>query len=498
MLTAHISLVYTLGGSLMICISVAPTSRQLAKVDLFNASRHCDLIELCLDHLAKEPDIAEMIDGIDKPILISCRRPEDGGHYAGTEEQRQGLLRKAIIAGPAYIELELDIANKIPRFGQVKRVVSYTCLDHALGNIDSVFEKAKDAKADVVKFTWPTPDLESAWPLLAAVTKKRELPVVGLGIERAGLTFSMLGRKYGSPWVYAALEQGMEAHAGLATVWELNDLYGLAEIDQQTKFIAVVGMGDTEQGIVRALNNGFRAAELNVRCLPVQLSKGDKLEKMLEILKINGLIITPQAGVYLGGMASKLEEVARNSGYVDLLLRQKDSWQGYNTLWRCCLKVLERSLGTNSTDVRPLDRRNVLLIGSDAMTTALAHGVQLRKGVLSIASPNDEDAQQMAQMFKVRHVPWSNLYNTISDVTIVTDGRIKIGPENSNISVSYLRPPMTVMDIGNIPEESAMIEEGRARGCNVVSSAEVFSEQIGGYFKTITGKEMPASATTDE
>ncbi len=290
----------------------------------------------------------------------------------------------------------------------------------------------------------------------------------------------------------------MEAHPGQATVWELNDLYGLQEINKQTQFIAVIGMGDSEQEIVRALNNGFRTANLNVRCLPVQLSKGDKIEKMLDILKINGLIITKQAGVYLGGMASKLEEVARNSGYVDVLLKQNDGWAGYNTLWRCCLKVLERTIGKSSSDERPLDRRNVLLIGSDAMTTALAHGVQLRKGVLSIASPNDEDAQQMSQMFKVRHVPWSNLYNTISDVTVVTDSKIRVGSENSNISVSYLRPSMTVMDIGSIPNDSALINEARARGCNVASSADIFKEQIAGYFKTITGKEMPTSTDSAE
>ena len=482
----------------MICISVTPTSRQLAKVDLLNASRHGDLIEVCLDHLAKEPDIGDMIGGIGKPILISCRRPEDGGEWKGTEDQRMQLLRQAIIAGPEYIELDLDIANKIPRFGDVKRVVSYTCMDHALGNVDSVFERAKEAKADIVKFTWPTPNLGAAWPLLAAVTKKRDIPVVGLGTDRAGLTFSLLGQKYGSPWVYAALEQGMEAHPGQSTVWELNDTYSLSEINPQTRFIGVIGMGDVEQSIVRCLNAGFRAMELNVRCLPIQLASVDKLEKMLEILKINGLIVTPQAGLYLGGLASKLEDVARNSGFVDLLLRKKDEWNGYNTLWRCCLKALEKTIGKNSTDEHPLDRRNVVLIGSDNMATALAYGIQARKGVLSIASPNDEDAQQTAQMFKVRHVPWSNIYNTMCDVVVVTDPDVKVGPENTQLSVSYLRPGMTVMDIGNLPGDTKLLDEARDRSCPVVEPSDVFTEQVAGYFKSITGKEMPPEALPSE
>ena len=35
----------------MICISVTPESRQLAKVDIYNAANQCDIVEVCLDRL---------------------------------------------------------------------------------------------------------------------------------------------------------------------------------------------------------------------------------------------------------------------------------------------------------------------------------------------------------------------------------------------------------------------------------------------------------------
>src|SRR5215218_3704661 len=126
----------------MICISVTPESRKLAKVDLLNASRQCDLIELCLDHLVKEPDVGDMLDGVTKPVIVSCRRPHEGGKFQGTEEERQGLLRQAIIAGPAYIELDLDVAAKIPRFGKTKRIISFSSLDRPLENVDELITRA--------------------------------------------------------------------------------------------------------------------------------------------------------------------------------------------------------------------------------------------------------------------------------------------------------------------------------------------------------------------
>ena len=112
----------------MLCIAVAPESRRLGKVDLFNAAPQCDLIEFRLDRLGKEPDLKEMMEGINKPILISCRRKADGGAWDGTEEERLVQLRTAIITGPAYVELELDVANQIPRFGNTKRVVLFDTL----------------------------------------------------------------------------------------------------------------------------------------------------------------------------------------------------------------------------------------------------------------------------------------------------------------------------------------------------------------------------------
>ena len=65
----------------MICISVTPESRQLAKVDIYNAANQCDLVELCLDRLHKEPDVKDMISSSKKPVLVSCRQPEEGGQF---------------------------------------------------------------------------------------------------------------------------------------------------------------------------------------------------------------------------------------------------------------------------------------------------------------------------------------------------------------------------------------------------------------------------------
>jgi 3-dehydroquinate dehydratase/shikimate dehydrogenase len=478
----------------MICISVTPESRRLAKVDILNAARQCDLVEVCLDHLVKEPDVAEMLEGFDTPILVSCRRPEDGGKFKGTEEQRLGLLRQAIVAEPDYIELEFDIADKIPRYGNTKRVVSYTKLNEALGNVDSIYEEAVARKADVVKFTWKTDTIDEAWAMLAAINKKREQPVVGLGVGKSSRMLSILGLRYGAPWTYAALERGMEAHKDQATLFELDEVYDSSHINSKTRFVGLIGFGDREATSVRIFNSGFSQLDLPTRCLPIHLGRTDKVHQMLEVLKINALVVNPELGPKALVLADTVDSAARQGDCADLVFKQADGWHAYNIVWKNALRALEETLGKSSSDERPLDKRNIVVIGAGGLSQAIAYGIQRRQGVLSIAAPDDDEARQIAQMFGVRHIPFSSLYDRLFDVAILADSSLKGGSHRDELNPTIFRPGMTVMDVSRMPEETDLLGEARQRGCKVVEPKDVFIAQVSSQFQSMTGQELPAEA----
>lgn len=482
----------------MLCISVAPESRRLGKVDLFNAAPQCDLIEFRLDRLGKEPDLKEMMDGIKKPILISCRRKEDGGAWDGTEEERLVQLRTAIIAGPAYVELELDIADKVPRFGSVKRVVSHTDLQRPLKDLEPIIQEAATAKADVIKFVGPTPTLDAAWPLLATVTKKRQIPVVGMGLGRAGVMFSLLAHKYGAPWTYAALERGLEALPGQVTVSELDEIYRWRDIGPQTKFVAVAGFGPNETNTVRVLNSAFARHQLPIRCLPLEIGLSDKIHQMLDALHIGIIVANPQLSERALNLAEEVEESARKAQYADLVVKQADGWHAHNTSWKSVLRAVETALGAKTPEDRPLDRRNVFIIGAGGMARSIAFGVQKRNGLVSVAAADDNEARQFAQMTGARHVPIASMYDTLCDVVIITEaqavdsmtgvatgsaGGVKLNP-------AFLRPNMYVTDLSDPNDDTALMSEARTRGCKIIEPKSVFAEYLRSIFKAITGKEM--------
>src|SRR5260370_7533182 len=100
----------------MICVSIAQESRRLALADMLNAARQGDLLELRLDRFAKAADVAELLTAKPKPVIMTCRRSQDGGQWQGPEEERLALLRQLLISKADYVDIDLHIAHQTPPF----------------------------------------------------------------------------------------------------------------------------------------------------------------------------------------------------------------------------------------------------------------------------------------------------------------------------------------------------------------------------------------------
>src|SRR5579862_6389589 len=110
----------------MICVSIGRTRHKMVVLEhRALAQRGAQLVELRLDWLSNTPDLGFLLNERPTPVVVTCRRPEDQGRWRGSEEQRQALLRAAIVAGAEYVDIEEDIAPNIRRYGKTKRIISY-------------------------------------------------------------------------------------------------------------------------------------------------------------------------------------------------------------------------------------------------------------------------------------------------------------------------------------------------------------------------------------
>src|SRR3984893_9922544 len=229
----------------MICISINQESRRLALVDMLNAAPQCDLLEVRLDRFGKAPDFGDLLSARTKPVIMSCRRTRDGGFWEGSEEERLALLRQCIISKADYVEIELDVADQVRPFPPAQRVISYTNLQETPENIADIYREMQSKAPDVIKLTTLARTPEEAWPLVQIVARA-SVPTVVVGLGKPGIMLSVLGKKIGAPWTYAALERGMEAYPGQPTAQELREVYRYGDITKQTRLIGVTGFGERE------------------------------------------------------------------------------------------------------------------------------------------------------------------------------------------------------------------------------------------------------------
>ena len=67
------------------------------------AKKGAKLVELRLDYLHRDVSLQRLVSDRPCPVIVTCRRPQDGGKWKKSDQDRVTLLRSAIAAGVEYL-----------------------------------------------------------------------------------------------------------------------------------------------------------------------------------------------------------------------------------------------------------------------------------------------------------------------------------------------------------------------------------------------------------
>src|SRR5262245_63510497 len=166
----------------MICVTIG-RGRHASLAEEWKAAAEAgvELVELRLDCLRRDPDLKRILKDRLTPAVVTIRRGVDGGLWRGSEERRQQLLREAIALGVDYVDLEMDIATKIRRYGKTKRIVSYHNLKTTPVDLQDIAEQCEEMDPDVVKVATAASSLAEASRVMHLATTAKA-PTVEIAI----------------------------------------------------------------------------------------------------------------------------------------------------------------------------------------------------------------------------------------------------------------------------------------------------------------------------
>jgi 3-dehydroquinate dehydratase-1 len=195
-----------------------------------------DLVEVRFDYLKediKPHRVGLELEGLLDQCVFTLRHREEGGHFQGGEDARRALLLSLSRLEPAYLDLELAVAESAPGFlNELKGVGTRLILSwHDFKATPSEAELLRRAEAawrlgGVAKLVTTATSFEDNLRLLQLYRASRKHGLIAFCMGELGLPSRILAPLLGAPFTYARLE-GEGTAPGQPTVKELRRLYAL-------------------------------------------------------------------------------------------------------------------------------------------------------------------------------------------------------------------------------------------------------------------------------
>ena len=480
----------------MICVSIARgRHRHMIAEHRHLVQQGAKLVELRLDYINGEVNLRRLLADRPSPVVITCRRPHDGGKFAGTEEQRQMLLRSAIAEGVDYVDLEEDVAGLIPRFGKTKRIVSLHDYRKTPDNLEEIHARLASLDADIVKLATTannTHDNVRMLQLMAAA----KVPTVGICMGDIGTPSRILAGRFGAPFTFATFHHERTLAPGQLSYQQMTEIYHYDQIDRQTVIYGVIGdpIGHSLSPIIH--NAAFRKLGINAVYVPFRVPR-EHLNQFIDdapALGIKGLSVTiPHKEAVIKKLTESDATMSGIGAVNTLIFGDGGKITGYNTDQQAALDSLELALSDHRGRRESLEGRMALVLGAGGAAKAIGFGLKRMGAQVAIAGRTAARAQQLADALGCKTLEWANRYSVQPDLLVnCTPVGMHPNVDATPYDKHHLRPSMIVFDTVYNPENTLLVKEAQSQSCTVVTGVEMFVRQACLQFKLFTGQEAPA------
>ena len=278
----------------MICVSVGRGRHKMMMAEHKHlAEQGAELVELRLDYIRRPVNLKRLLADSPCPVVATCRRPEDGGKWMRSESDRVMLLRTAIADGADYVDLEMEIAEQIPRYKNTQRIISYHNFDETPSNLEDIHHQMTELDPDIIKIaTMANNPMDNVVAL--RLCRDSEIPTVAFCMGEMGVTSRLLCGKFGAPFTYATFSSDRKLAPGMLTFEEMRDYYKYDSITKDTRILGVIADPVAHSLSPVVHNSCLRKNGLDYLYLPFRVPR-EYLEQFVSVcheLDIHGLSVT--------------------------------------------------------------------------------------------------------------------------------------------------------------------------------------------------------------
>jgi 3-dehydroquinate dehydratase/shikimate dehydrogenase len=476
------------------------------------SSEGIQLVELRLDFLRQEPDMYRLIVNRPGAVVVTVRRKQDGGLWGDVESKRLSLLRSAVVASPEFVDLEVDVAGEVERFGETRRIISYHDFERTPDDLDKLYSDMESKDADIVKIAVTPKTVDDMFRLMEFVSQKNRVAkevgdklsgkgngvrVIGICMGELGKATRILAKRFGMPFTYSTFSAERIVSPGMLEYRELLDLYHYEATNDATSVYGIIAnpIGHSLSPLIH--NRSFIEQKINAVYVPFQIDTHDVhrfLERAAEF-GIRGLSVTIPHKVTVVDRLTKMEPAVDKIGACNTIVFKNGERLGYNTDYLAAVSSIEIAMGGDVTnEIGILQGKSALVLGAGGAGMALVYGLKRRGAEVTITDANNERAEALANQLNCDIVQWKERYNIKPEILVnCTPVGMHPNVNETPFDKDKLYAGMLVFDAVYNPENTLLIKSAKECGCKTVSGVEMFVGQACLQFKLFTSEK--ASAT---
>ena len=469
----------------LLCVTVtaATTAELRQRRDL--ASADADLVELRLDTVS-DPDVAGALAGRRKPAIVTCRPTWEGGHFDGSEEERQALLAQAMTLGAEYVDVEWRARfDRLIAQDPTRVVLSMHDFDGLPADLLSRHHAMQATGAQVLKLAVRPHSLSECIPLLdLGAQSGRSGRLVLLGMGDYGLSTRVVPNRFGSAWTYAG-DLGAVGQLGAATMLRELNFRGLSD---NTQLYGVVG-GSVGHSVSPSMHNAaFRALRFDAVYIPLPAKSADDFIAFGKAVGISGASVTIPHKVSLFERLDEVYAGARRIGAINTIRVEGGRWVGNNTDAGGFLEPLQERLS--------LEGLRASVLGAGGAARAVADALAWCHCQVRIHARDRSRAEAVAMLTSAAAGPWPPEPGSWDLLINCTPLGQFPNQDQTPVPVEAITGRY-VYDLVYNPPATRLVQEAASVGCLTLGGLEMLVAQAQEQFRWWTGARAPAGVMRD-
>lgn len=477
-----------------VCVSVCEKDLEALRSSCEQAVEWADLIELRLDCLPEIPEkLATFINQLARPVILTFRPSEQGGHRRLTrEERKQFWSSRAPQAETILWDIEADLVGDLtPDLSRV--IVSQHDFSGATNELEQIYERLAGTPAAILKIAVQANDILDCIRIFNLLDRARHegRELIAIAMGNAGIATRVLGPSRGSFLTYGAFDDESATAPGQVNARKLRSLYHVSEIDKETMICGLVGLPVMHSVSPQIHNAAFLSEGVNGVYLPFEVHDAQQFFKRMvhpatrELnWNLRGLSVTAPHKQAVMECLDWIEPDAKEIGAVNTVVVENDRLCGYNTDAAGFIDPLLRRFATLR------DARSAI-IGAGGAARAAIWALQQQKAAVRLFARDPMKAKPLADAFEISCNALTGAsfagYDLVINATPLGSGSYI---DRSPATRTQLTGARCVYDLVYNPVETRLLRESREAGCETLGGLEMLVAQAGRQFELWTGKSF--------